>query len=286
MTSSPDTEILALWLDRQPSPHTRSCYLRDSRRLFAHVAKPLARIKLSDLQSFAQSLIDAGLAPISRARTIAATKSLFAFSRRVRHLAENPALELALPSYENRLAERIVGEEDVQRIVAGEPGMRNRILLNLLYTAGLRVSEACQLRWRNVAPRADVGQITVFGKNGRTRAILLPQDLWKELAGLRGDRGPQEHVFQSRGGKPLDRGRVRVILLEAAQRVGINSPVSPHWLRHAHASHALDHGAPIHLVQATLGHSSVATTSRYLHARPDDSSSRFLSGNTRFAGAT
>jgi len=276
MTSSPDTEILALWLDRQPSPHTRSCYLRDSGRLFAHVAKPLGRINLSDLQSFAQSLIDAGLAPISRARTIAATKSLFAFSHRMRHLAENPALELALPAYENRLAERIVGEEDVRRIVAGEPGTRNRILLNLLYTAGLRVSEACQLRWRNVAARGTVGQITVFGKNGRTRAILLPPDLWMELAGLRQERGLEEHVFQSRGGKPLDRGRVRMILLGAAQRAGINSPVSPHWLRHAHASHALDHGAPIHLVQATLGHSSVSTTSRYLHARPGDSSSRFL----------
>jgi integrase/recombinase XerD len=194
----------------------------------------------------------------------------------MRHLPENPALELALPAYENRLAERIVGEEDLQRIIAGEPGTRNRILLNLLYTAGLRVSEACQLRWRNVAPRAEVGQITVFGKNGRTRAILLPQDLWRELAGLRGDRGLEEHVFQSRSGRPLDRGRVRVILLAAARRAGIYNPVSPHWLRHAHASHALDHGAPIHLVQATLGHSSVATTSRYLHARPGDSSSRFL----------
>ena len=98
-------------------------------------------------------------------------------------------------------------------------------------------------------------------------AVLLPQDLWRDLAGLRGDRAPEEHVFQSRGLKPLDRGRVRVILLAAARRAGINSPVSPHWLRHAHASHALDHGAPIHLVQATLGHSSVATTSRFSTAR-------------------
>jgi len=115
MTSASDHKILALWLDRQPSPHTRSCYLRDSGRLFAHVAKPLARVNLSDLQSFAQSLIDSGLAPISRARSIAAVKSLFGFCHRMRHLPANPALELALPAYENRLAERIVGEEDVQR---------------------------------------------------------------------------------------------------------------------------------------------------------------------------
>jgi hypothetical protein len=74
----------------------------------------------------------------------------------------------------------------------------------------------------------------------------------------------------------LDRGRVRKILRNAAEQAGLDGPISPHWLRHAHASHALDHGAPIHLVQATLGHSSVATTSAYLHARPGDSSARFL----------
>jgi Phage integrase family len=67
-----------------------------------------------------------------------------------------------------------------------------------------------------------------------------------------------------------------MIVRRAAQRAGVFDRVSPHWLRHAHASHALDHGAPIHLVQATLGHGSVATTSRYVHARPGDSSARFL----------
>ncbi len=84
-------------------------------------------------------------------------------------------------------------------------------------------------------------------------------------------------MFPSRTGRRLDRGRVRMILRRAAKRRWRSrNAVSPHWLRHAHASHALDHGAPIHLVQATLGHSSVATTSSYLHARPGDSSARFL----------
>jgi hypothetical protein len=73
---------------------------------------------------------------------------------------------------------------------------------------------------------------------------------------------------------------VRAIVRQAAEGAGVNVGVSPHWLRHAHASHALDHGAPIHLVQATLGHCSVATTSRYLHARPGDSSARFLALET------
>ncbi len=90
-------------------------------------------------------------------------------------------------------------------------------------------------------------------------------------------------VFPSRTGKALDRGRVRVILRKAAREAGVadkTPQISPHWLRHAHASHALDHGAPIHLVQATLGHRSVATTTASLHARPADSSARFLATET------
>ena len=87
--------------------------------------------------------------------------------------------------------------------------------------------------------------------------------------------------FQSRGGKILDRGRVRIIVRQAAERAGVAADVSPHWLRHAHASHALDRGAPIHLVQSTLGHASVSTTSCYLHAKPGDSSARFLQVSIR-----
>lgn len=84
-------------------------------------------------------------------------------------------------------------------------------------------------------------------------------------------------VFPSRKGKgDLHPSQVHRIVQAAAVRAGVEVPVLPHWLRHAHASHALDRDAPIHLVQATLGHASVATTGKYLHARPEDSSARYL----------
>jgi len=266
-----DSKIIALWLQNQASPHTRGCYRRDSDRLLNHVRKPLNRISLGDLQSFAQSLVNEGLAPISRARTMAATKSLFSFCHRMRQIPTNPAAELVLPRYEIRLSERILGEEDTQKLLAAEVAPRDRILLRVLYGAGLRVSEASGLLWRNLRPRGDAGQITVFGKNGRTRSIALPPPLWSELASLRGAAGAEEPVFSSRTGKSLDRGRVRMIVRHAAAHVGIAGAVSPHWLRHAHASHAIDHGAPLSLIQATLGHASISTTSSYLHARPGDS---------------
>src|SRR5262249_26136810 len=156
------------WAEKYPNRYTRSCYRFDSERLLKHAKKPLARITLADLQRFAESLTSAGLAPISRVRILAAVKSLFGFCHRMRYLRVNPATELELPGYENRLAERILGEEDVQRVLAAETEPRNRVLLRLLYAAGLRVSEACQLLWRNLHARVDAGQITVFGKNGRT----------------------------------------------------------------------------------------------------------------------
>ncbi len=191
-------------------------------------------------------------------------------------LAKNVAAELNLPRSENRLAERIPAEADVQRIIALETEPRDRVLLLLLYTAGLRVSEACNLRWRNLRARGDTGQLTICGKGGKTRAVLLPAAMWRELRSLDTTSDPDRPVFRSRSGKPLDRSRVLRIVQEAAQRAGIEGGVSPHWLRHAHATHSLERGAPIHLVQATLGHASVATTSRYLHARPSQSSAQFI----------
>jgi integrase/recombinase XerD len=116
-----------------------------------------------------------------------------------------------------------------------------------------------------------------MGRGGWTRAIALPAVVWAELIALRGAASAEDPVSQSRTGKPLDRGRVRSIVREAAESVGVTGAVSPHMLRHAHASHALDHGAPLSLVRDTLGHASISTTSGYLHARPGDASA--LPGN-------
>ena len=100
---------------------------------------------------------------------------------------------------------------------------------------------------------------------------------WAELVKLRNGGDPDAPVFPSRrGGGHLDPSAAWRIVRKAAARAGIDGNVSPHWLRHAHASHALERGAPVALVRDTLGHSSVSTTNGYLHARPNDSSARYL----------
>jgi integrase/recombinase XerD len=177
------------------------------------------------------------------------------------------------------LAQRILDEDETLRLIEAAPPGRDRTLVKLLYASGVRVSELCGLCWRDTAARTATGggQVTVFGKNGKTRTVLLKPAVWEQLSALRSPAaGPEEPVFRSRKGGPLDVSQVRRIVYRASQSAGLPYRVSPHWLRHAHASHAIDRQAPLHLVQATLGHASIATTGRYLHARPDQSSGFYL----------
>ena len=160
---------------------------------------------------------------------------------------------------------------------ATPPG-RDRVLLRTLYTTGARVSEIIGLRWRDVQLRdRGRGQVKLYGKGGKTRVVVIEHArTFRMLEGLRGDAGDDDPVFTSRKGGTLTTRQVERIVRKAARRAEIAGNVSPHWCRHAHASHALDNGIPVSEVQATLGHASLATTSKYAHARPGHSSGRGL----------
>ena len=136
------------------------------------------------------------------------------------------------------------------------------------------------LKWQDVREREEgEAQVRIWGKGSKERFVRISAGTWDSLRAIRREGTHEfEFIFASDYGRrqALSDRAVRELVLSAAHRAGIAKKVSPHWLRHAHASHALDRGAPVHLVQATLGHASVATTGRYLHARPRESSSRFL----------
>ena len=269
-----DAELIQLWLHGR-STHTQRAYRHDIARFLAHGKRSLAMVGLRDVQAFADSL--GGLADASKGRKLAAVKSLLTFGHKIGYLPFNVGAAVDVPKSKDCLAERILSEENVIRMLTMEQHPRNRALLRLLYVGGLRVSEICGLKWRDVQPNEEAGQITVFGKGRKTRTIRLTLPVWQAMAAIRTDAGPYSPLFRSqKGSGHLDPSQAHRIVRKAAIRAGIDLAVSPHWMRHAHASHALDRGAPIHLVQATLGHSSVATTGRYLHARPQESSARFL----------
>ena len=274
-TAQTDEQLVELWLHGL-SPHTERAYRKDWSDFRVAVRKPLGSVTLADIQNFAIRLGHTALSEGSRHRKLSTVKSLFGFAHRIGYLPYDAARPLRLPAVRETLSERIMTEEEVTLLIAAARRPRDRALLMLLYASGVRVSEVAALRWRDAVGRAEGGQITVFGKGRKTRSVLLPRRTWLTLLSIRGKAGDDDPIFRSRRGGHLDPSAVLRVVKAAAQRAGIERPVSPHTFRHAHCSHSLDRGAPIHLVQATVGHSSVATTSRYLHARPGESSGQFL----------
>ena len=271
-----DEQLLRMWLHGK-ADHTVRAYAADAGTFLAFVGREVRMVTLDDVQRF--DARNSNRAPVTRARKLGSVKSLLSFAHRIGYTRFNVGAPVQLPKVKETLAERIVEEGAVHRLLALEANPRNHALLRLLYIAGLRISEVCNLRWRDAKPReADAGQITVQGKGDVTGVILLPASMWAELIQLQGEAGPDDPVFLSAKGGHLDPVQVHRIVKAAAARAKLENAkaFSAHWLRHAHASHALDRGAPISLVQQTLRHSNVATTSRYLHAKPNDSSAQYL----------
>jgi integrase/recombinase XerD len=276
-----DAKFLLLWLHGK-AEKTVKAYVADITRFYKCVGKSLQVATLEDLQVFVNSLVH--LKPASRSRALAAVKSALSFGVKTGYLKVNVGAVVKLPKLEDKLAERIMSESSVARMLALKMNRRNHAILALLYRAGLRVSELCNLTWRNLQERDEAGQITVFGKGKKTRHVLIDRETWQEVMQLHKNEGPDAYVFQSRqmhsrrnkADRRLDESMVHRIVASAAKRAGITGNVSPHWMRHAHATHALENGAPITLVKETLGHKSIETTAKYTHVRPNASSGHYL----------
>jgi integrase/recombinase XerD len=291
---SSDPLVIDTWLRTHRSERTREAYRADIRLLQEFTDhKPLQTVTLVDLLNFQDELVQRREATTTQARRISAIKSLLTFCFKAGYIPVNVGRAIKAPAIEEKLAERIMSEAQVQKMLALETNIRNHAMLRLLYNAGLRVSEVIQLTWNDVQSNQNGGQVRVFGKGSKERYIVISKETYDELQALRKNTFDFSPVFQShkstKGGF-LERLQVNRIVEQAAIRADIKvyletdksgqevqrSRVSPHWLRHAHGSHAIDHGAPVTLVRDTLGHTSIATTNKYSHARPGESSGRFL----------
>jgi integrase/recombinase XerD len=259
-----EEQIIDLWLHGK-SHHTVRVYVRDLARFRSTIDKPLRFAYLADLQQYADGLTGA---PATRARRLLAIKSFLSFASRMGYTPFNIGAALRPPRPDNRLAERILHERQVFALldaVADHP--RDHAFLRLLYNGGLRVSEAVGICWLNLVD----GIANVRGKGGRTRVVRLSRGTWDELLGLKpADALHSDRVFPMSAWNAWDRVR------RAARKAGLEELVSPHFLRHSHGTHALHRGADLATVRETLGHASLATTGRYLHARPEKSSGDYL----------
>lgn len=281
-------QLVALWLHGK-AQKTQKAYEYDVRCFVAFLTlqspsktqlndADLRTVVLNDVQDFDDYLKGKGLAESTRSRRLAAIKSLLAFGKKIGYLTYNVGAAVQLPKLKNTLAQRILTELEVMTMVALTSKVRDRLLIQFLYYTGARVGEVAELRWCDIQPNRDgFGQVTLYGKGDETRTVIIPTSVYQGLLSLREDSSPESAVFVSRKGKqPLKTWRIEDIVREAGERAGIAGSVSPHWLRHSHASHSLDRGAAPQLVQQTLGHKSLDTTTRYAHARPSDSSGLYL----------
>jgi site-specific recombinase XerD len=209
--------------------------------------------------------MSAGISEASARQYVLRVKSLLGYAHALGYTPFNAGATIKVRSNANRgatLAKRIISEVEVGLLIRAAPSKRDRVLLEVIYAGGLRVSETVALTWADVLPRDDRVQLSILGKGGKVRQVLLPEIVSRALLSLRGEAGNNDAVFRSRmgGGKPTERN-VNAMVKRAAAKAGINEAVSPHWLRYAHGSHAIDRGASLPEVQTTLGHGNIATTS-------------------------
>lgn len=259
------------FLNSFPNLKTRTAYARDLAILIE--LQPDLHLATFDQIGILAKQIDGNAN--TRSRRLSALRSFFRYLQQAGHREDNPARAVRLPQAKQDLAERILSETEYHQVLAKEENPRNALLIELLYATGGRISEALGAKWSDAQSRDAGGQITYFGKRDKTRTVLIPPGLWDKL--IAGRTADDDFIFPSPriAGKPLSATQAWRIAQAAGMRA-IGKRVSPHWFRHAHASHAIDRGAPVSLVQQTLGHADLRTTSRYVHARPNDSSSLYL----------
>jgi integrase/recombinase XerD len=277
-TPNPDDRLVALWLHGRPSS-TIATYRRDINRMRAYVDKPLASMTLADLQDYADELEGHALAERTRARMLSAVKSLLRFLSRTGILPADVGTALRVPKIAQDVSGRVLSRAEVRRLLRAARSPRDVALLHLLYYGAFRRAELLSLRWSSASLDEESGDafLSVVGKGTHARTVRIPAQVWALAAALRRPEDPGDApIFVGRDGAALSFSQIREVVALAAKRAKIGKAVSPHWLRHAHASHALDRGAPIHLVRDTLGHASLSTTSIYAHSRPRESSGKYL----------
>jgi integrase/recombinase XerD len=304
-----ERELVFSWLLQKKEGTTRRNYEREITQFFSRYPGLMIKdISVGHLSVYLESR--ATLSPASKKFSKDVISSLLTFCVKLGYLDRNPAIALDSIKVPEKTSFRILSEEQVFRLIDRAEGLRNRLIIKLLYCSGVRVSELCSLKWSSFHPREFSVQMTVIGKGNKVRSILLKPEIWQELLELRaeqeegraGGKGEENldktscdyserdeapgagagklnngsPVFCSQKGGALKPTQVLRIVKAAARAAKITGDVSPHWLRHCHATHALERGAPIHLVQKTLGHASISTTGKYLDARPTESSSKWL----------
>jgi integrase/recombinase XerD len=270
----PDVEGFLGLLAANRSPRTVTAYRRDLASFGEWLGRPVASAKLSELERYLAEQRGRGLSPATISRRAAAIRSFFRHATLLGIVQENPAAALELPRRRTQLP-RTLSPGEAERLLEAAAGtapraLRDRALAELLYGAGLRVSEAVGLERRGVDLEHRV--VRAIGKGDRERVVPIGRAaaaaLRRYLAHGRPhlDRRHRPELFLNAQGGPLTRAGAFLILRGLAEKAGLEpGRVHPHLLRHSFATHLLEGGADLRSVQEMLGHADLATTELYTH---------------------
>ena len=267
-----DAFLEHLRVERAMSVHTLDAYRRDLEALAgwaqARGLEDLVRLEAAQLREFVAAEHRRGLSPKSLQRRLSACRSYYAWLLKNGHIPASPGAGLRAPKAPRRLPQVLDVDEAVRlvEVPTDAPlGLRDRALLELFYSSGLRLSELCGLRWRDL--HDDAGLVTVLGKGSKQRSVPVGSHARRALGQWRASTGAggEAFVFPGRGGGPISQRAVQVRIRQLAVRQGLFKHVHPHMLRHSFASHVLESSGDLRGVQELLGHADIATTQIYTH---------------------
>ena len=271
-----------LRLTKGLSDNTITSYLLDLEKLEAYCDEhhlDIVHLELGDLQQFVYDSFSASSNAKTQARNLSGIRSFYRYLVYQRYIEQDPSELLEQPHIEHHLP-AVLTVEEIDAIMASidlssNEGHRNRAMLEMLYGSGLRVSELTELKLSNMY--LDEGYMLINGKGSKQRLVPISPvakkwfDYWKEeRSHWRIDAKATDYAFVNRYGRPLTRAMVFTIIKRLVEAAGIHKVVSPHTLRHSFATHLLQNGADLRIIQQLLGHESLATTELYTHINVQD----------------
>ena len=284
MTRSPDglgvleRFLDMLWLEEGLSLNTRKAYQSDLQAFAAWLLKTrsclLDTAEASDIEAYLGSRYRDGAKSRSMARLVSSLRKFFRYLLRENLISTDPTLRIDPPKIGRPLPKTLT-EADVEALLAApdvqdDLGLRDRAMLELLYATGLRVSELVGIRLNQVNLRQ--GVVRVVGKGSKDRLVPLGEEAEIWLGRYAGEARPailgarvSDDLFVTSRGSAMSRQAFWLLIKRYALLAGIRKPISPHTLRHAFATHLLNHGADLRVVQMLLGHSDLSSTQIYTH---------------------
>jgi integrase/recombinase XerD len=282
MAMAEDQKILKgyvryLKLERSMSGNTLDAYQRDVEELLAFLTrqnKMLTEVTLDDLQQFSAGLHDIGIGPRSQCRILSGVRSLYRYMVLDGYVEQDPTELLESPVIGEHLPEFLTPDEidmlEDSIDLSVPEGHRNRAIIEVLFSCGLRVSELVSLKWSQLYEKERYLRIT--GKGNKVRLVPISERALKEMANympwrqsLKIKPGEEEYIFLNRRGAHLTRTMILIMLKRQAEAAGITKTISPHTLRHSFATALLEGGADLRVIQTLLGHESIGTTEIYTH---------------------